>query len=102
MSAESAAERMATALDHPSLRGGDLRFRGSGTLIPADYPTAGAFVIREPFRPSLASLQDMAVEHERTGERVVYDEARWAHDPRVEEQAGPSVLDLMELEARVR
>lgn len=57
------------------------------------------FIVEYPFRPSLASCCDMVAEHTRTGQRVVYDDARWEEDPRVDEQAGPSLTVDWTLEA---
>lgn len=57
------------------------------------------FIVEYPFRPSLASCCDMVTEHEETGQRIVYDQARWEDDPRVDEQAGPSLTVDWTLEA---
>jgi hypothetical protein len=59
---------------------------GRGGVRPAGPPRRWAFCIEYPFRPSLASLSDMADEHKVTGEPVLYCEERWEIDPRVDEQ----------------
>lgn len=66
---------------------------GKGGTRPAGPPKNPAFVIDHPFRPSVASLTDMIREHAVTGEVVLYCEERWEADPRVDEQAGPSLVE---------
>lgn len=88
-------------------RRGTLFFNASGKLLPmtgnhyrhrsrgeqAADPGAAVYVIDYPFRPSAASLMDMVHEHELTGGRVIYCEERWEIDPRIEQQAGPSLVE---------
>jgi hypothetical protein len=88
-------------------RRGSLYFTAEGKLLPmtgnhyrhaargevASIPQAAVYIVDDPFRPSAASLADMVQEHEQTGERVIYCEERWEIDPRIEEQAGPSLLE---------
>jgi hypothetical protein len=52
-----------------------------------------AYIVEPHKRPSPGSCRDMVQERVSTGQQIVYDEARWQQDPRVEEQAGPSVFD---------
>jgi hypothetical protein len=96
------ATRMAEAIREVEHRRPVYFAAGGWRMDDFKYPEMGppgaVFVVHHPFRPSLGSCEDMVLEHKRTHKRVVYDEARWAADPRIEEQAGPSVLEdwLME------
>lgn len=94
------AERMHARLEESQTQG-TLYFAESGEPIQTKVsaPQSFAFVIHWPFRPSLASLEDMVAEHRTTGRQVIYDEARWEADPRIEEQAGPSVLEQVRIDA---
>lgn len=91
-----AARRMARSIEDAEGRS-DLRFRADGSrIMPGGrhevWRDLGAktatFTVRYPFRPSLASCEDMVREWERTGRPVAYDQARWDGDPRIDEQAG--------------
>jgi hypothetical protein len=59
---------------------------GKGGIRPAGPPKAWTFCIEYPFRPSLASLADMAREYQALKAPVLYSEERWEIDPRVDEQ----------------
>lgn len=101
------AERMAVTCARRE-RMDALYFTGKGALIPLagwhygrgenggkakGMPGTTVYIVDYPFRPSAASLADMVAEHEATGEVVIYCEERWEVDPRIEEQAGPSLME---------
>lgn len=111
-----AAERMATTCAERERRD-PLYFNAAGKLLPfggwkyghgegtrsdgSSYvggtakgaPGGAVYIVDYPFRPSVLSLADMIAEHQVTGEVVIYCEERWEVDPRIEEQAGPSLIE---------
>ncbi len=64
-------------------------------------PPGAKFTVLYPYRPSFESCLDMVRDFFRDGLPVTYDERRWLDDPRIEEQAGPSVLEDAARRARV-
>jgi hypothetical protein len=91
----------------------DLHFRADGRRImpggrgfyeQPDHATSHtAFTVIYPFRPSVASCDDMVAERqaridagEGDGLVVTYDQERWDEDPRIDEQAGMG--ELIEIE----
>jgi hypothetical protein len=97
-SVDAVARRMARALEHVEGSHATLYFAADGKRLAtggrAFYgtPREFAFCIAYPFRPSIASLADMIREHRLSSRAVTYDQTRWEADPRIEEQAGPSIL----------
>jgi hypothetical protein len=50
-------------------------------------PASAVMVVLYPFRPSAPSCEALVLEFRATGQRVVYDQARWDADPVVDMQA---------------
>lgn len=106
-----AARKMAKAIGDSEGRD-DLLFREDGSrIMPAGRPMKrlgiatglAVFIVRYPFRPGLASCEDMVAERQARldegSEEVVvvaYDQQRWDEDPRVDEAAG--IGDVTEIE----
>jgi hypothetical protein len=62
-------------------------------------PRNFSIAVEYPFAPSLPSCVDMLRDLSQGLCPVIYDEVRWEADPRIPEQAGPSLLDDWKLGA---